>query len=65
MLKADENKTQSRELKFGKDITNRVYMKIPVNFYLYQLSSAVNSWWQLITVDENENKLSWAGPNTV
>ena len=50
-MTADENENQPRELKFGEDITNRVYMKIPVKFYSYQLLSAVNSWSQLITVE--------------
>ena len=49
LSKADRNKNQPRELKFGKDITHKMYMKIPVKFYSYQLSSAVNSCQQLMT----------------
>ena len=55
-MTVDKNKNQPRELKFGKDITNIVYMKIPVNIFYYQLSSAANSCQQLITVDKNENQ---------
>ena len=33
-----------------------VYMKIPVNFSKYQLSTAFSSWRQLISVDENEGQ---------
>ena len=32
-----------------------LYIKISVEFFSYQLSSAVKSCQQLITVDENEN----------
>ena len=32
-----------------------MYIKIPVKFFSYQLSSAVNSWLQVVTADENEN----------
>ena len=40
-------------------VSTCVYMKIPVNFFYiscHQLSTAVNSWWQLLTADENENQ---------
>ena len=49
LITVNENENQPRGLKFGKDITNRVYMNIPVSFFSYHLSSAVNSFQQLIT----------------
>ena len=56
-MTADENENQARELKFGTRINFSVYIKIPVNFFSYKMSSAVNSWWErerqsLLTVIE-------------
>ena len=63
LITADENENQPRGLKFSTSINLSVYIKIPVNFFSYQLSSTGIScqrlsagWKQLITVDENENQ---------
>ena len=57
-MTADENENQARELRFGTSINFIVYIKIPIGFFSYQLSSAVNSCQQLIKVDEIKNQPS-------
>ena len=53
LLTADDNwlknENQASELKFGTSINFSVYIKIPDNFFLFHLSSAVNSRQQLMT----------------
>ena len=46
-------KNQPREMKFYTPITFSMYMKIPVYYYPYQLSTAVT----VITADDNEINL--------
>ena len=70
LITVDENENQLRELKFGTSINIRLYIKIPVELFSYQLSSAVNSYsvkpilaelsknTQLIWV---ELSLAWSG----
>ena len=53
---ADKKENQPRELKFSTSINFSAYIKISVQFFSYQRSSAVNSRQQLTTADENENQ---------
>ena len=50
------HENQPRELKFGAHIILRVYIKLIVQLFLYQLSTALNSCLELIITDENEHQ---------